>query len=387
MSDEADVLSIGHFMTPFHIVPWLTLLFCATSVIVTVTLIAKILSPQPPNFIELISRTLLSILGEMLENVQPLWRSIEMYVSLRIMLLFWSFGALLLGQYYRGTITSTTVVVSDQPKLTTFEDVMVRNLSVYSPIDRAMLQLVEPYLKANSSYSRLNWTLFPLLQFIRSVRYLQRLSTQRDDVEPPPRKMLELAEYIWKTRVIKININDSNYIPRESILNCKNSVFVGTPETMEKLLYIHPDTKRPHKMYEGKEKILPAFKAVVLKGIYSEVMVLRLKSAIHSGIVDQIIKHLEEISTKKLKRAFLEHNDERDLKGSPGGLGEDEGFHTMQSPMMQIFLICGVILMGASMVFVGELLYSRLQYLHRWLENRLSWKIWKRRCGVVAYYE
>jgi hypothetical protein len=356
---KGNKLSLSHFIQPLDPITWYLLQLSGALVVLLVTFITARMNLKPPRIREIILKTFFSILGEVLENQPPMENSLQQYSSLRFALVTWSLGILVLGQGYKGTITSTTVVASIKPQLDSFKDAMVRNLSVYSSASRTIIEMVDMKRAYSPNYSLpTNLLYFDFFRRVQNDMARQtRLAKQNNHL---PMQSFKLLQQLWKNRNLKINISAKNYIPREAIENCKNSIFVDRSDSIRNLFYLHPTVKRSHKLYIGKERIMPVLNYAMLIGIPSELMMMRLKSTVHSGISDRIVNTLKEISSRSLKREYLKYNNEISLANLQTDTEEEVDFLTMESTMMQIFYVCAIVLLLALTVFFVEMFVTRI---------------------------
>src|SRR5207245_888534 len=87
--------------------------------------------------------------------------------------------------------------------------------------------------------------------------------------------------------------------------NCNRSVFLVNPGAIENILYVHPDIKRSHALFIGKESILHMEKYIFMYGIPCPRMKLRWKCVLQSGIHNKMRENLQ--SHRKCKVWQMSH--------------------------------------------------------------------------------
>jgi hypothetical protein len=153
----------------------------------------------------------------------------------------------------------------------------------------------------------------------------------------------------------------SNLIPEEFFRNCSNSILVETSESIRKTMYTHPKIKPTNKLYIGKEKMIPAFKYVLIRGVSSAVVLVRLNSLQNSGILQKMSQTLNEISLKNLKTEYFNHNKHL---VSHSLLNDRATSITFDSKMMRIFLVSAVLLCVSQAIFLLELSQKLTLYVN-----------------------
>jgi hypothetical protein len=165
---DNDMMSLVHFIKPFDPEIWYCLLISMSLTVMLITAAIMLFNATNGEEFDTLSFSLLIVFSNMLENpTNVAERVLRRCSSIRFSILIWSLSILVLGHAYKGIVTSELVVPPDKYQLETFEQAMVLNLSVYSLLNKNLINILDA-LKKNQQTSISKTS--RLLQFFPSVK-------------------------------------------------------------------------------------------------------------------------------------------------------------------------------------------------------------------------
>jgi hypothetical protein len=291
--------------------------------------------------------------------------------GLRILMLTWALATIILGNGYKGTVTSKFIAPEALLRLKTFKDAtsLQNNLSVYTSISQEMLEYTEAAKLKGLNINISNWKYF---KFIERLVYDQRWYSEIPRIGNIS-KFLQIFERLWENLNLDVEISERNLFPKEFLLNCNSSIFVDTSELLPKMVNFHSsDVHAPEsEIYFGEDKFMNVGKYIFTHGIPGgSYMSIRLRVLSHSGLVQKIKADKEYISQRKLSRRhkkerseLVTNNNNYYNSSSSWTLSENTvriKAISLQSESMQIFVICSYLLGLSFVIYFLEWITSRV---------------------------
>jgi hypothetical protein len=251
-------------------------------------------------------RLAMGVFGTLIDNNSAfkLPKILAVRTELRILMLTWLLATIILGNCYKGTVTSKYIAPEAEERLKTFEDAtsLQNNLSVYTSISEEMLEYTEAAKLKGLNINISDWNYF---------KFMERLVYDRRWYRETPRignisKFLQIFERLWENLNLDVEISERNLFPKEFLLNCNSSIFVDTSELLSKMMIFHSDINPLSEIYFGEDKFMNVGKYIFTHGIIPAGgdMSIRLRALSHSGLVQKIIADNEYISQRKLSRRY-----------------------------------------------------------------------------------
>jgi hypothetical protein len=299
---------------------------------------------------------------------------------LRILLLTWALATIILGNGYKGTVTSKFIAPEAEERLKTFEDAtsLQKNLSVYTSISQEMLQYTEAAKLKGLNINISNWRYF---KFMERLVYDQRWYKEIPRIGNVS-TFLQIFERLWKNLNPHVEISERNLFPKEFVLKCNSSIFVDTSELLPKMMNLHGDVYPPSEIYLGKDKFMNVAKYVYTYGIGQGIMSIRLRALSHSGMIQKIIADREYISQMKSNRTY--RKEHKLLKNYTFISKENTSISaiSLHSETMQIFVISAYLLSLSCFIFFLEII-SSLLCSGKWV-GTWNWLIYNKATRFLA---
>jgi hypothetical protein len=321
-------------------------------------------------------RLAMGVFGTLIDNngafKLPKILAVQTRSGLRVLMLTWALATIILGNGYKGTVTSKFIAPEAEKRLKTFEDAtsLQSNLSVYTSISEEMLEYTEAAKLKGLNITISDWNYF---------KFMERLVYDRRWYREIPRignisKFLQIFERLWQNLNPDVELSERNLFPKEFLLNCNSSIFVDTSELLPKMVNFHSsDVHAPQsEIYFGEDKFMNVEKYIFTHGIPGggSYMSTRLRALSHSGLVQKIKADKEYISQRKLsrrhkkERSELMTNNKSYYNSSSSWTASENTVRikaiSLQSESMQIFVICAYLLGLSFVIHFLEWISSRV---------------------------
>jgi hypothetical protein len=321
-------------------------------------------------------RLAMGVFGTLIDNngafKLPKILAVQTGSGLRVLMLTWALATIILGNGYKGTVTSKFIAPEAEKRLKTFEDAtsLQNNLSVYTSISQEMLEYTEAAKLKGLNFNISNWKYF---KFMERLVYDQRWYRETPRIGNIS-KFLQIFERLWENLNLDVEISERNLFPKEFLLNCNSSIFVDTSELLPKMVnFYSSDVHAPEsEIYFGEDKFMNVGTYIFTHGIPGggSYMSIRLRALYHSGLVQKIKADKEYISQRKLSRRqkkerseLVTNNNNYYNFSSPWTLSENTfkiKAISLQSESMQIFVICAYLLGLSFVIYFLEWISSRV---------------------------
>jgi hypothetical protein len=347
----------SHFLKPFDSDIWSFLVSVGLAISILMSLFYTCLEKMRVFSLDILLRLVMALFGILIDNALRLPRKLERHIWMRIGFMTWALGTIILGNLYKGTVTSNFIAPTGEGRIKKFEETYSRklNLSVYSSVSKEVLELLEAGRQKGLTVNLVRHKYFKFFDRLDyDKEWIRRLAKNETTS-----MLLKVIRNLWQNIITDVDISETNQFPKEFVQNCNSSIFVDTSVLLPKILHFHRNVHPNLPIYFGEDKLMDVAKHIHTYGIAKGAMTIRLRALAHSGILQRIIEDKEFVSNRKLLRRYKSQNNS--THSSILNVKNDSSrvrALTMLSNSMKIFVVTACTLGLSLIIFFYEIMKS-----------------------------